>query len=284
MFETMTLPRQGIADFPVGVDMKTLTSGFFEHDHDYVEINVIVRGTARHIVDGRPQAIHAGEAFVLNPGARHAFADTDNLVFYQAMFDPALLNPCLPVLKKMSGYHALFILEPASAAKPFRSRLSLDAKALQPIVMLFEEMIGELADQREGWQALVQAGLIRLVTALCRLHGSEGRANPGIIHRIARTAAHIEENYLQPLSLTGLAEVSGCSVSQLIRDFKRSYGATPASYILHLRLEHAIQLLKDKNLTVTEAAYASGFSDSNYFSRLFRQKTGLTPGQYRERV
>lgn len=279
----MTLAHQGIDEFPLGVGRKTLADGFSEHDHDYIEINVIVRGTARHIVNGRPQPIRTGDAFVLNPGTIHGFADTDNLSFYQLMFDPMLIASSLPALKKISGYHALFILEPAALSSniPFRSFTTLDMKGLEAVVLQFEAMIREQDCRREGYQAALQAMLLQLVTTLSRLYSGAG-VRQGVIPRAARAAAFIERNYLTPVSLRQLASEAGCSESQLIRDFRQGYGTTPVNYLLHLRLENAIQLLRNRSLSITDVAYSCGFSDSNYFTRLFKQHTGHTPSRFRK--
>jgi AraC-like DNA-binding protein len=285
MLQTITLPPSGIRDFPFGVEKKSLKDGFYEHYHDYTEINVIVRGTATHIVNGNPQPIRPGDVFVLNPGTSHGFADSDNLILYQAMYDAVLLEPFLSMLKRMSGYHALFIIEPAImlSENSFRNYMSLGLKDLEAIVMLFENMIKEFDARMEGCQALLLANLISLVTTLSRLYRDDKEDNPEVIRRVARVASWIEENYLSLVSLGQLAQTANCSVCQLIRDFKKSYGTTPVCYVLHLRIEHAILLLRSTTLTITEIAFSCCFSDSNYFSRVFKQHTGLTPSQFRGR-
>jgi AraC-like DNA-binding protein len=75
------------------------------------------------------------------------------------------------------------------------------------------------------------------------------------------------------------AEV-GLSLRQVHRRLKAAVGLTPAGYVRMLRLERAAQLLARAAGNVSEVAYAVGFNDVEYFSRLFKQTHGMPPSQY----
>ncbi len=77
-----------------------------------------------------------------------------------------------------------------------------------------------------------------------------------------------------------LASEVGISTRQLQRRIRASLGLSAAGYIRTLRLQRAGQLLQARTGTVSEIAYAVGFMDANYFSRLFRQTFGVTPSDY----
>ena len=63
--------------------------------------------------------------------------------------------------------------------------------------------------------------------------------------------------------------------------FKEQTGYPPLQYINKLRIERAKQLLADAGLSVSECAETLGFTDVNYFSRLFRKFTGVSPSKYK---
>ena len=65
------------------------------------------------------------------------------------------------------------------------------------------------------------------------------------------------------------------------RLFRKYTGVSPAAYLSGLRLEHAAELLKSPECSITETAFRCGFSNLAYFSRVFRQKYGLSPREYR---
>ena len=67
------------------------------------------------------------------------------------------------------------------------------------------------------------------------------------------------------------------------RCFKKDTGTTPISYLINLRIEYAKKLLLQKSsmkMSISEISYLSGFYDPHYFSRLFRNKVGMTPQNY----
>ncbi|QKS71798.1 AraC family transcriptional regulator [Paenalkalicoccus suaedae] len=67
----------------------------------------------------------------------------------------------------------------------------------------------------------------------------------------------------------------------LTRAMKKATGLTPLQYLHQVRFRHAKQLLEKGVLDLTTIAIATGFKDVSYFARLFKEKEGMTPGQYR---
>jgi AraC-like DNA-binding protein len=72
----------------------------------------------------------------------------------------------------------------------------------------------------------------------------------------------------------------GYSYEHLCRLFRRHMGVTPLGYVNSVRIERARHLLRDGGMSVGQAAQALGFTGLGYFSRLFRQRTGMSPRQY----
>lgn len=69
----------------------------------------------------------------------------------------------------------------------------------------------------------------------------------------------------------------------LRRLFRKEHGMTPHEYLTKLRLDHAAHLLRYEGVSVSEAAFRSGFYDPLYFSRLFHNRMGITPSQWRNK-
>lgn len=82
-----------------------------------------------------------------------------------------------------------------------------------------------------------------------------------------------------------LCRIACMSKSSFYRAFTEEYGISPAQLILDERIKFAKTLLKENyNLTIKEAAYASGFNDPNYFTRAFRKSEGITPTEFKEKL
>ena len=106
--------------------------------------------------------------------------------------------------------------------------------------------------------------------------------NQGTTDAIANIKEYVEKNYSDNLNVADLARKYGLNVSYLSTLFKERTGMNLTAYIEGTRMEKAKKLLKERDWTVTEVALHTGYSNSNYFSRVFKKYTGVTPGEYRE--
>jgi len=95
----------------------------------------------------------------------------------------------------------------------------------------------------------------------------------------------ISENYTDAaLSVAELAEKTQMSEVHFRRLFRKGHQVSPQEYITALRVNHAKERLQFSEGTMEEIAKACGFPDPAYFSRVFKQKTGFTPSEYRKQI
>lgn len=92
----------------------------------------------------------------------------------------------------------------------------------------------------------------------------------------------METNYYDPLDLTALAKQVHLNPSYLVRAFKNEAGVTPMHYLNKLRLSAAVSYLANTEMGIQQIAESTGFNSIHYFSRLFKQKFGSSPQQWRE--
>lgn len=92
----------------------------------------------------------------------------------------------------------------------------------------------------------------------------------------------LEMRYRDPLTLGELASHCHLSRSRLCKGFREHYGTSPIEFAIALRLHHAEELLEGTELSIAEVARQSGVGDVYYFSRLFKQRRGLSPRAYRK--
>ena len=91
----------------------------------------------------------------------------------------------------------------------------------------------------------------------------------------------MEANYMYNLSLENFAKISGRSLATFKREFAAVYNTTPGKWLIQKRLSYASLLLTASTKPVNEIAFESGFLDVTHFIRVFKEKFGLPPLQFR---
>ncbi|MDG4652126.1 helix-turn-helix domain-containing protein [Chryseobacterium arthrosphaerae] len=100
--------------------------------------------------------------------------------------------------------------------------------------------------------------------------------------RIGFVVDYIKRNLHQKLSIDSIAKLAYVSKSNFFKMFKDEFGTSPNDFILQERINKAKELLASQN-SIKETAYQTGFSDTNYFTRVFKQLVGVTPKSYQNR-
>ena len=101
----------------------------------------------------------------------------------------------------------------------------------------------------------------------------------------ARILKYVTEHIDTPdLKIDNIADAMGMSRSVLYIKIKQQLGMTPIDFVRHVRIMRACELLKDTDESLSSVAFAVGFSDPKYFSKVFKRETGIVPTEYRERT
>ena len=98
---------------------------------------------------------------------------------------------------------------------------------------------------------------------------------------VRNTLNYISANYSQDISLSELADMNHISEEHLSRSFKKEMGSSISTHIGNIRIKKAAELLKSTNLSISEIAMYIGYSDNNYFVKVFKKRYGMTPSAYR---
>ena len=158
-----------------------------------------------------------------------------------------------------------------------------------PEVMRLQAMLEDMSDlaaanlpeSETAIRGLFLAFMIRISHLLAGYRGQKGS------DRIDQARALVARQFANPgLNVQALASQLDCSPDHLSHRFHKETGERLTSHLNAVRLAHAQRLLSNPektSLTMAEIAWHSGFSDPKYFTRLFRQKTGVAPSVFRRR-
>lgn len=260
------------------------------HSHPHHQLLYYRQGAGRLLLaNGAPHDVRKGSIFFIPAGCLHGFLDGGGepplcLALDFTLAHTGLAPLAAPTDAPESQEAVLLSLLHTEKARPFELR-PVDQAAVDGIIAA----IVEENDKRElGFAAMVQAHLLRLMSLCLRATQRAQGFGEHFRHtawRHAVTARRVEaliaERATAPdgFALGEAARLCGTSVNQLNRILKRQTGHTFHQLLLHRRLCHAAALLRGGEANCTEAAFAAGFNDSNYFSRAFRKVFGHTPSE-----
>ena len=257
--------RRGTADFPVEwyyVDEAHPRYQMPFHWHLDYELIHVRSGRFTLFLNGRRLVLGAGDSAWITGGVIHGGMPEDCL-YECVVFDQSVLT--LP-----SGETAGSSF---SGLLPQGSALARQAGAL----------CAEMEEKRRGstWAVL---GLIWQMLGL--LQRQEPACVPSVQERqellwLKRVLIYLRSHYGETLTLTELAGVADLSPRYFCRAFKAMTGRTPIDYLLYYRVERAGERLQLTDESITDIAFACGFNDVSYFSRIFKRYKGVSPSAHR---
>ena len=100
---------------------------------------------------------------------------------------------------------------------------------------------------------------------------------------VTRAQNYIQENFGKDISLDDVSKEVNISPYYFSKLFKEESGENFIEYLTRIRMERAKEMLKNPELSIKEVGMRSGYGDPNYFSRIFKKQTDMTPLEYRER-
>ena len=152
---------------------------------------------------------------------------------------------------------------------------------------LFEKLCFYYETGVEQDQLMLQSLILELIYRLEQIAGSRehrGRVQKNNNEAIDKVIRYIKENITADLGLEAMAALASFSPIHFHNCFKASTGKTLREYVEEQRIRKAINLLLGTDQTLSEIAYACGFSSQSYFSYAFRKAMGMTPRAYARKM
>ncbi len=248
------------------------------HWHPEFEFVYVEKGCATLFAGNSKHTLTAGSAVFINKQVVHRFEARESTIIPNIVFSPLLLA------SEDSVIHQKYI-EPIFSS-------SIDCQIFAPGIPWQEEIIHilnavfslqqqdnpcELQTVRlllELWQIMHEHMTLSFAEQ-CNATSFQDRA------RLQMMLQYIHENYQCGITLEKLSELICLSKSSILKLFKSYLHMTPIDYVLHYKLKRAAHLLDTTENTVYSIAQNTGFDNTGYFCRKFKDIFELTPSQYR---
>ncbi|MBC7864856.1 MAG: helix-turn-helix domain-containing protein [Bacteroidia bacterium] len=278
------LPVYNIENFQSPVDEKDFYADYFishlrhhkfveaPHKHDFFLVVLFTKGSGIHEIDFTSYPIKPGSVFLLSPGQTHGWklsADIDGYIFFhsRAFFDINFKS------KKVHDF-------PFFSSSFNSPVIYMKDKSFQKIKKLFLEIISEFKMSALMKQAKLCSLTDLLYIELSRLYLQKKETviqNHLYLSKIKLLEELVDRNFLKIKSPSDYADRMNMSEKHLNRICKTCLNKTTGDFISDRIILEAKNLLIHSTLSVKEVANKLNYSDSAYFSRLFKKKCGETP-------
>jgi len=163
-----------------------------------------------------------------------------------------------------------------SPAHGLRGSFNIEQPAVK---LLLYKILSEMKTFDEFSESSIHALLLEAFENMRREEHNRTSAKPAWINKLREI---LNDDCTLPFSLGLLARELDVHPVHLSRDFSRYFNCTFGEYVRKLRIEKALALMSDKDLSLTEIAFRCGFADQSHFLRTFKRILGLNPSGYRK--
>ncbi len=268
---------------PFHISLNRLANGYPAHRHDFLEFSYVLEGSGAESVNGiRHPMVPGTFTFVLPDQVHELFTDPGStLVLYNCNFSMDLL---LDSPRTERWFRTL--LEDREGLAPFSQ---IDGIEQEQLLQHIRNMHQEYAGHAHGHEVLLKAMLTELLVRFDRSRRSFPET--GIQTAAAAPAAgtagpiiqYIRINYQnENLMLSDLSARFSISPSRISEVIKEATGQTFVQYLNDVRLRYACGLLLSTTMSIAQIAAEVGFGSYKTFSRVFRERKGAVPSQYRK--
>lgn len=135
------------------------------------------------------------------------------------------------------------------------------------------------------WKEEKLTGLIsEAISSIKEISSDDGKSENLQDSQKSIIKKYIKENYKRDISAGDVAGILGYSDVYFSKIFKQLFDDTFINYLTNLRIEKAKVLLKDVSFNIREVGASVGYTDSNYFTKVFKRSVGMSPSEYRGSV
>jgi AraC-like DNA-binding protein len=207
-----------------------------------------------------------GDLFCLHPHLKYSYRATDNntapplRMHWFAFYG----NQAAPLVERIG----------ITEQKPYlRSRTTTE---LETLLMQIFDLMKERQKDRD----------LRLQTMMYRMFALLSQPLPTDVPDrtdwLQKCLQYMDMHFLEGITVSDVVQVAGVHRSHLYSEFSNRFGISPREYLIRLRMERAVEMLKQRTLFITEISLSLGYSDLYTFSRAFCNFYGLSPSNYRK--
>lgn len=269
-------------NFPVKIFIDKGTGECYPHWHDEIEIIYMLDGNAKAGVNSQEYILTRHEILLISSGDVHYFLPSDNGKRLVIQFNLSIFQT-----------NTIDEIDENYVRPVFDNSLRTSNKwpdfVKKNIEKQINQLLKEYTEKREGYKLSLKARLYDIVVILLRNVPIKNRSYEDDtryrenLKRLDNVFQYVEHNYQNKITLNDVAKIAGFSMYHFSRFFKDLTGMTFIQYLNNFKITKSQwALINNKDMTITEIAYNSGFTNVKTFNRVFKQINNCSPKDYRK--
>lgn len=249
---------------------------FGPHSHENVEINYVKTGKCHLKIDGKVISFTRGDCMILYPNVEHYFfTNKEKAILVQLEFRLNIFPHMTPDPELKQNLLFLYqLLTHSQKVIKIRNNAEMN--------QLIDKAVRELNEKKQNFGILTRLYFAELFVLISReLDKKLNFVSKNIDPHTEAMLQYIQTNFYQEVQFEQFAKETGVSSRYLRKNFKEKMGISPVNYLLEYRINKALELFKGQSLTIKEIAFETGFATQQYFSKKFKEITGLSPNEYK---
>ncbi|WP_297632024.1 AraC family transcriptional regulator [uncultured Clostridium sp.] len=248
------------------------------HFHPFTEIFYITEGKGSFQLDDEWVNVSTGDLIIINPNCLHTEKSTisNNPLEYVVLgIDNISLND--------------LDSKPRNIDSQNTSRLFkvLNYKNDECVDRFLNSLIKELDEKEAHYEISCKSLLTLFIVYILRSAKNDLKITKDsklLNLECMKIKNYLDSNYTQNITLDFLAELSYLNKFHLVHTFTKQIGTSPINYLINKRIEESKSLLTTTNFSIRDISSIVGFSNSSYFSHMFKKITGSSPKEYKTKA
>lgn len=251
------------------------------HHHDYLELMYVVRGSGIHAINDNTFEIKPGTLCFINVGDAHSLNMTTETLYFDILINPVFFSEAFEGIHDFSVILGEMTKSKIKLQKgvniPFYFMGNDARKAENILYALYNEFTGK----KDGYLQIIYYYMNILMIKIARTAPANTTEKLDLDEMLKVVIEYVDENYQRGITLNDLSQKYNYNPSYFSRLFKKHYGINFSTYLQKKKLEYAIELLKDTNLTIDKVCEKAGFSNQKSFYSTFKNAMCITPSEFR---
>lgn len=238
------------------------------HEHLRFEINFVKKGRCILHLENESVTFAENEMMIISSHVNHAFeVGAEGATLLQLEFLPEVFA------RFDTGNNSGELVTVTIFSK--ENRLIKIVNNVR-IMRAVQRIVNEMGAEKKYYQYLVVMYYAELLILIYR-HIDEVYLPICTNDALIKAIAYLRLNYQSEFSITDVAEYAGVGERYLRKLFSQYLNISPLDYLNQLRINKSMELLRNTEMSVKEVSFKCGFNSPQYFSRLFKRQTGLSP-------